>query len=563
MSPQPTNSYRALLALIAVLGGCAHAPSKTCGEKTNYPVPPSACKNIDSAMTTGSTSAAATSQTSGKTSTKMTLGQLMMALIESNPDIGIAGAREKEQFAGIRTAEAARKPTVDGSLSAGPQQVVLPGPPDGMLRRDASITLKQTLYDFGATKNDVKRAETAYDSATSSRIAKTEETALAMMEAFLKVKQGDEMMAVTRDNIVAHQTILDLVKLSEENGNSTVADIKRITTRLENAKTSLVDLKTARTNAADKFRYVAGLEVDGVDASGYEKLDGKVGSIDDAVLDTNPSVIAIQQEIESLRFQLASTKAQKMPVFGLQGTVKASQHLNDSTTDDNEFSAYVLATMRVPLYDGGLNASQQDQIRSRIDSALFKLERQRRTLQEEARSASRAVTADSDKSESLAARVDAARKVADLYLEQFKNGGRSIFELLDGQAEYFKARSDLIEQKFSRRRAQISALQLRGNLVESLLAINGIRPIARAGGRSDAITTGSIPTKAGRVAKVAPEKEPLPPAASPLADAKPVTATAKASTPAPVAPASPIITRTTTFSPNNDAVGLPGVRLLQ
>ena len=577
MSSQPTKSYRALIALIAVLGGCAHAPPRDCNEKSAYPVPPSVCKNVDSSLATGSVGPSgsldmAPGLSSPKSSKKLTLSQLTMALVESNPDIGMAGSREKEIFASIRTAQAAGKPTLDGSISAGPQQLVLPAPVDTTLRRDASITLKQTLYDFGATKNDVKRAESSYDSATSMRIAKTEEAALNMMEAFLKVKQNDEMMAVTRDNIAAHQKILDLVQLSAEGGNSTVADIKRITTRLENAKTSLVDLKTARTNAADKFRYVAGLEVDNVDSSGYEKLDGKVNTLDNATLETNPAIISIQHEIEALRYQLAATKAQKLPVFGLQGTVKGAQNMNDSSPHDNEFSAYVLATVKVPLYDGGLNDSQQDQIRSRIDNAMYKLERQRRTLQEEARSASRAMTADSDKSDSLATRVDAARKVAELYLEQFKSGGRSIFELLDGQAEYFKARSDLIEQKFTRRRAQISALQLRGELVSSLLAINGMRPVPKPV-YADTMATGSIASKPKAVSS-APALQPLPPAATPKASAKtnqPTVTTTSAQTAKPTSVVSaspapstgPIITRTTPFAPTHEAIGLPGVKLIQ
>ena len=274
-----------------------------------------------------------------------------------------------------------------------------------------------------------------------------------------------------------------------------------------------------------------------------------------------------------MRYRLAATKAQKLPVFGLQGTVKGAQNMNDSTPHDNEFSAYVLATVKVPLYDGGLNDSQQDQIRSRIDNAMYKLERQRRTLQEEARSASRAMTADSDKSDSLATRVDAARKVAELYLEQFKSGGRSIFELLDGQAEYFKARSDLIEQKFTRRRAQISALQLRGELVSSLLAINGIRPAPKPV-YSDNMATGSIAPKPAAVSS-APVLEPLPPAATPKVSAKTsqptvkTTASAQTATPSSAAssstslPTGPIITRTTPFAATNEAIGLPGVKLIQ
>ena len=157
---------------------------------------------------------------------KVTLSTLLNEMLVSNPDIAIAGAKEKEQWFGVKVAEAAKMPTVDVSSSAGPQRVFEPTPGGDAVRRDVTASVRQTLFDFGATSNDIKRAERSYASATNAKLAKAEAIAESVMEAYLDVKKADEMISVTKRNIEAHQKILDLVSMTAKNGSGTVADVK-------------------------------------------------------------------------------------------------------------------------------------------------------------------------------------------------------------------------------------------------------------------------------------------------------------------------------------------------
>ena len=403
---------------------------------------------------------------------KVTLSTLLNEMLVSNPDIAIAGAKEKEQWFGVKVAEAAKMPTVDVSSSAGPQRVFEPTPGGDAVRRDVTASVRQTLFDFGATSNDIKRAERSYASATNAKLAKAEAIAESVMEAYLDVKKADEMISVTKRNIEAHQKILDLVSMTAKNGSGTVADVKRITTRLESAKSDLIDLTTKRSDGADAFKNLTNTEFDRIDDAGYQKLFGKITGLDVAAIEINPVVQSINEEIESLKYQLASVKAGKLPVIALQGSVKASRNLNSPEASDEQVSTYAIATVRVPLYDGGLNDNQQGQIASRLEAAQLRLEKQKRDLLQQSENVKRLSDSGNNKTGSIEARVSAAKKVAELALEQFKTGGRTLFELLDAQSESFKSQSDLIQQSYERKKSMLVALQIKGKLVESILAIS-------------------------------------------------------------------------------------------
>ena len=404
-------------------------------------------------------------------STRLTVHDVLRRVIQTNPDVGIAAAKEKEQYAAVDGAHAGMLPTLDLTAAAGPQRNWLSDPAGNAIRREIGLSFRQNLYDFGAAKSNYERASLAYQSATSARIAKTEQTAFDMLDLLLKVHQADQSIALAKRNIKAHEDILKIVQSNEADGNSTVADVKRVTTRLEGAKTSLIDLTTERTNAADAFRRLTELDVDKIVDTVTNRLAGNPAELSQEKLDRNPDILALQSEIASLREQLNSVDGGGRPNLGLESTVKAGRNMAEPDSSDRKTYANVLVSLKVPLLDGGANLSARRQVMARIEAAYLRLDKRRRELREEAQGAQRITSSDGDKSGSLVARVKAARKVQDLYLEQFKNGSRTIFELLDSQVDLVKGETDLISQNFSRRRSQIKALLLKGTLVQDMLAL--------------------------------------------------------------------------------------------
>lgn len=472
----------AIGAVALLLAGCVSRPSAPCEEPAEYPLPETLCRSsslgaipqgtpLAPDAVTGSLPAGAGSRGRPPAGGRLRVAEVMRRLIGTNPDVGIAAAREKEQYAAVNGARAGFLPTLDLTGGIGPQRSFEPDPIGNAMRREAGVSVRQTLYDFGAARSNYGRTALAYESATSARVAKTEQIAYDMLDLLMKVQQVDENVALARRNIAAHENILRIVQSGEANGNSTVADVKRVTTRLESAKTSLIDLVTDRTNGADAFRRLTDQDVDRVADATTRRLVGNPADLDHERLDRNPDIQSLQSEIASLREQLRGVEAGVLPNLGVESNWKMGRQMSEpEPAVDRRMYGNVLLSLRVPIYDGGLNASARDQVRARIEGAELRLDKRRRELREEAQGARRVTSSDRDKTGTLAARVAAARKVQDLYLEQFRDGTRTVFELLDAQVDLVKAEGEAISQTYARRRAQIRSLFLRGTLVQAVLA---------------------------------------------------------------------------------------------
>lgn len=472
-----------VMALALLTTGCVSSQQAPCADTDGkYPLPNNLCSSYASLETAASVPAPAAAAPDMPVGSlprkvekaapagKLTLQQLVRVLVGTNPDIGIAAAKEKEQFAAVAGAQASLLPSLDLTAAVGPQRNWQTDPAGNALRREVGLTFRQNLYDFGAARSNVERASLAYESATHARIAKSEQTVFDMLDILMKTQQIDRTIAITKRNIEAHEAILKIVQSNESNGNSTVADVKRVTTRLESARSTLIDLTTDRTNAADAFRRLTDVEVDRVVDHVSPRLGGDPTKLTQERLDQNPEVIAIQNEIASLKQQLEAVRAGALPNLGVESNFKLGRQMSEpDATMDRKSYANVLLSLRVPVLDGGSNESLRQQVAARLEASYLKLDKRRRELAEDAKGAQRISSSDKDKSGALGARADAARKVKELYFEQFKDGNRTIFELLDAQVDLVKAETDLIAQDFNRRRARIKTLLLDGTLVRTVL----------------------------------------------------------------------------------------------
>ncbi|WP_244635526.1 TolC family protein [Chthonobacter albigriseus] len=406
---------------------------------------------------------------------RLSTADLVSHVLATNPDIGIATKREQEQTLGIELAGVGYRPKVDFTASMGPEYIATYESEESRRnRKEIGLGLHQTIYDFGVIDGDIRRASAAKEAASNKRFAQIEATTQETAEALLQVLELDEQIRVAKGNVAAHQTILDLVKTNEKDGNASVADIKRVTTRLENAKTSLIDLTTERSDAADSFRRLTDISADDIDGRALLSLKGGPADVSPEVLEANPALEAIRHEIVSLRAQIDSVRAGRLPSITFDADAKIRDDVGGPT--EPGLTAKAMINVQMKLIDGGEASILERQLMTRIEEAMLKLDKQRRELKEAAENAARLASSGGEKAESLSSRLDASRKVAELYLEQFKAGGVTIFELLDSQADRQKAEADAITQAYEQRRSHIQRLVLAGKLSETLLGRSQPRP---------------------------------------------------------------------------------------
>ena len=402
-----------------------------------------------------------------------TLREVIAIALERHPQILAARARVREAIAGIDVAKANGKFQLDGSYGYGyggagqTQEKLSPALFDQdhltqQVRNELSLSGKQLIYDFGSTESGVLRAVSLKASEDYNLSAKIDDIAISVADAFMKVVEARELSRLNKMNIEALQKIQDLVIANQNNGNGTIADVKRVEARLVDAKTVAADTEAELQNANDRFRRLVKAEPGNLrPAPILTSFIPKSPSMAIEMLPHSSShLLSIDSAIRGIDMELKSKKQGLMPQLVLQ--LDTTTKVYTGKADKNDFDARAMLNLSYKFIDGGLADAQIAQILSRLDQEHQRYDFDRDEAEADLRQFFNAIDAARGKSQSLAEGVDASAKARELYTEQFRGGKRTLFELLDIQTAYFSASRNQIMNFFEEQRSVYAVLKTLG-----------------------------------------------------------------------------------------------------
>lgn len=399
------------------------------------------------------------------------------------PEVKIVEARVEEARAGVKVASAALMPTVEGSLQSGPNyDGAFKGsslPYTGATNRhsgrmDAGLVLRQLVFDFGATQSDVERASFLRDSERHKLRDKIDEVAYKTAQVYARILELRAIDALIRDTINAHLKLLEIVKAQAEEGHGTVADVNRIKSRLVDVNAMQSDISLQLHGAEDQFERLT------------RKRPGSLASMPDLrhllpktaetaiaeALVHNPKLAGMVAARNSVEKELEFQKASYLPRISLEANAD-SKNYRGGANGSSDVELKTMLAVRFKIFDGGLNKATEEQIQARIKGNEMGLLNEREQMEADLRQAYRAITSAAQKGRLLGSGVQAASSVRELYLEQFKGGKRTIFELLDSQMSYYTARRSQIEAQYEVARASYDVLRNTGELTRVLANMGG------------------------------------------------------------------------------------------
>jgi adhesin transport system outer membrane protein len=130
--------------------------------------------------------------------------------------------------------------------------------------------------------------------------------------------------------------------------------------------------------------------------------------------------------------------------------------------------ATAMIRLRQNLFRGGSDDARIRQAEARVDEANAGLARARNDVERELRVAHEAYRAERARLPALAEHARASEAVAEAYAAQFRLGQRSLFDLLNAEAERFSARGNLVTGQYSALAAGFRALAALGRLLDAL-----------------------------------------------------------------------------------------------
>ena len=397
---------------------------------------------------------------------------LRAAIVEalrSNPEIQIALARQDDAKYGVNEAAAGYLPHMDVAIAIGNEFSDPQLGSSTMLRRGEGLfSVRQNVWDFGTTINDIKRARASYRSAQWGTREKIEGISYDITAAYLSILERQKLLALAEMSLAAHQKILKMVTTQNDLGLTTPADVSRAKARADNVQAQIQDRKSALEQAREAFRRLTGhlpgvaVDVPSAQAALPASADAAVAMI----ADHSPRMAQAVQDRRSIERQRASQTGTFLPKVGLLAQANWRDDVQGRTGKNSD--ARVMFTVTYGFLSGGADVAIRNRLSARLREADYELERRRREVEQDLRIDFNALEVARTKSATIESEIASSEKVAQLYTQQFREGRRTVFDLLDSQQSLFDARANLVSNGTAKQLAEFRVLQKLGGLFDLL-----------------------------------------------------------------------------------------------
>lgn len=299
--------------------------------------------------------------------------QALVSAYRKNPRLMAERARVKEADENYVQAQAQNRFTVNGNATIGRERreggSFFSQAPSKTTPKTAQLTIAKPLYQGGRVRGLKAQAKASINSARESLRNAEQNVLLAAATAYLDVLRDEEAAKIRRNNVrvltqqgFAAQDRFDV-------GEGTKTDIAQARARLASAESGLAqaDAQLATSRAAF-VRYMGHMP---------EQLQKPPTFILPATLReaqllaraNNPQMIASRFNENAAQAAVFVAKSAGRPTVALQGILQGTRDSANGISRSDSMS--VVAQLRVPLYQGGLNQSRVRAAKHAANRARF------------------------------------------------------------------------------------------------------------------------------------------------------------------------------------------------
>ena len=405
----------------------------------------------------------------------LSLRDAIESTIKTNPEVLVQSNEHLARFDELKQAQAGYKPTVDLMAGIGYEST------DNnstrargydwhtLTRKEATLNLRQMLFDGFATRSEVERQSARIESQKQTVEGTSENLGLKAVEMYLKVLRHKDLMAHSSENLEAHARIYDQVELRSNSGVGRSSDLTQISGRRSSASANLladeVNLKDAETN----FLRIVGLLPESLDTVGDEATKMMPQNQEDAIrvaLENHPTLKSADADVAATIAQYKAAKHAFYPRFDLELGARLGDDLDGTEGRDDDMTA--MLRMRYNLYAGGKDQARRNQTARLINEAKEVRNNTYRQVVESMRLSWAAYEATKMQLAYLGDHVEASEKTRDAYAKQFNLGKRTLLDLLDTENELYEAKRSWIDAHYDNLFAQYRILTAMGKLKEAV-----------------------------------------------------------------------------------------------
>jgi adhesin transport system outer membrane protein len=335
--------------------------------------------------------------------------------------------------------------------------------------REASVAVRQLLYDGFTSINEIWRQAARVDAAAARVLERTELIALDAAEAYIDVTRYMQLVDLASRNVQTHRGILSNVRARFEGGRTGEGDLQQAQERVSAAEAALAEFRQKLDEARGAYRQAIGLEPFNVRFPG--RLRGLPASKDDALavaLRHNPTIKAASADAKAAKYAFDATTGQFGPTVSLEGRALTGVNTGNIDGKREEYSGTIRLTW--DIFTGGQTSWRRVEMAERLTESTERHARLQRAAFESLDKAWAARTITSDRAAALNRQVESARKVVAAYTKEYELGQRTLIDLLNAENQLFNALVSLVSTRGVAVFADYQLLAAMGKLLEYLKA---------------------------------------------------------------------------------------------
>jgi len=329
-------------------------------------------------------------------------------------------------------------------------------------KTDATITVSQLLYDFGATRNDISKSEALFDAKRAELSSTILDLIYRSVISYINVSAYTIFTNTINDSYNRHTAIKNRIEQKVEGGLSAPRELSRAEARQAEAYAKLITVRQNLGKAISEYRvYFPSSELP--NKLPPENLNLQFRSIIESrnlMMQGNPNILRAISALEASVFNTKKVKGESLPRLDLE--IRGSQYNLSKQSD--EYDVYSGLNLSYDLYTGGRSSALNEEAQAESSAYMNNKDAIIRKIEAEMNNSLQIIKLIPD---NIAAYQNAyrANKQSQYYAnEQFQTSNVLLLDLLQTERDFLESSQALIEALRSSQIESYSYMKLTGEL---------------------------------------------------------------------------------------------------
>jgi adhesin transport system outer membrane protein len=398
-----------------------------------------------------------------------TLQDAVKHMLQTNPEIKAISYNRLAKDQQVIQAEGGYYPTLDFYHSNGIdyQKDYLSNFTEKTRPKSTVLSLRQNLFQFGVTDSEVSRLEATVRSEAYLLQGTSENLALKASSVYLNVLSNLELYELAKENLINHERIYDQMKLRATTGVDRKADLDQVSGRLALAQSNIVVTQTNLADAKTDYQSVIGRLPEDLTKPSPVNADIPVSmeEAEQVALKNYPIIKSAQADLEAREAQHEVARRINYPKLDAAMDYKWETDVQYPHRTEDFIATAVVS---VNIFNGFQNKARIEETLQAVNEAKDILNNTKRQTAQSIRLSWEAYKTAQDRVTYLEEYVKATGLTAEAFEKQWTIGRRTMFDVLDVQAENINAKSSLVKAKYDKIYAEYRVLSGMGKLAQAL-----------------------------------------------------------------------------------------------